>query len=109
MKSETLQRILGENITKYRTEQGMTQAYLAEMVGVSTAFLSRVERGQKMMKVPTLLATADALHVSCDALLRENAPSANIETITKQLTELPDKYILVIERLVRVAIKEFCL
>lgn len=45
MKSETLQRILGENIAKYRTEQGMTQAYLAEMVGVSTAFLSRVERG----------------------------------------------------------------
>lgn len=38
MKSETLQRILGENIAKYRTEQGMTQAYLAEMVGVSTAF-----------------------------------------------------------------------
>lgn len=32
MKSETLQRILGENIAKYRTEQGMTQAYLAEMV-----------------------------------------------------------------------------
>ena len=94
MKSETLQRILGENITKYRTEK---------------AFLSRAELGHKMMKVPTLLATADALHVSCDALLRENAPSANIETITKQLTELPDKYILGIERLVRVAIKEFCL
>ena len=106
MKSETLQRILGENITKYRTEQGMTQAYLA---GVSTAFLSRVERGQKMMKVPTLLATADALHVSCDALLRESAPDARLETITKLLTGLPDKYILGIERLVRVAIKEFCL
>ena len=109
MKSETLQRILGENITKYRTEQGMTQAYLAEMVGVSTAFLSRVDRGRRRINVPTLLATADALHVSCDALLRESAPDARLETITKLLTGLPDKYILGIERLVRVAIKEFCL
>lgn len=108
MKSETLQRILGENIAKYRTEQGMTQAYLAEMVGVSTAFLSRVERGQKMMKVPTLLATADALHVSCDALLRESSPAASLETITKLLTGLPNKYILGIEHLIRVTLEEFC-
>ena len=108
MKSETLQRILGENIAKYRTEQGMTQAYLAEMVGVSTAFLSRVERGQKMMKVPTLLATADALYVSCDALLRESAPAASLETIIKLLTGLPNKYILGIEHLIRVTLEEFC-
>lgn len=108
MKIDTLQQTLGENITRYRLEQGITQAQLAERVGVSTAFLSRVERGQKMMKVPTLLETADALKVSCDALLRENTPDAKIETITKLLTGLPDKDILGVERLVRVAIEEFC-
>lgn len=108
MKTDTLPQTLGENITRYRLERGITQAQLAERIGVSTAFLSRVERGQKMMKVPTLLETADALGVSCDALLRENIPDARIETITKLLTGLPNKYILWIERLIRVTLEEFC-
>lgn len=42
---------------------------LAERVGVITVFISRVERGQKMMKVHTLYATAQALTVSCDVLI----------------------------------------
>lgn len=51
MDKDTLTEIIGRNITKYRKQAGMTQAQLAELIGVSTAFISRVERGQKIMKV----------------------------------------------------------
>ena len=44
----------------------MTQAQLADGIGVSTPFLSRVERGEKIMKVETLNKTANVLKVSCD-------------------------------------------
>ena len=47
---------------------GMTQAELAEQVGVGTAFVSRVERGQKRMRLETMLAFADALHISAGLL-----------------------------------------
>lgn len=54
MDAETLQMVIGANIAKYREEKGLTQAKLAELIGVTPVFVSRVERGQKMMKVMTL-------------------------------------------------------
>ena len=46
MEADVLKTI-GENTRKYRTRAGLTQAELAEKVGVGTSFISRVERGQK--------------------------------------------------------------
>ena len=65
MEKEALQSVIGSNITKYREQAGLTQAQLAELINVTPVFVSRVERGQKMMKVATLYATAQALRVSC--------------------------------------------
>lgn len=56
MEKDTLEIILGENIARYRNLAGMTQGQLAECVGISTAAISRVERGLKMVKARTLLA-----------------------------------------------------
>lgn len=72
MADRTLETTIGKNVSKYREQANMTQSDLAEKVGVSTAFISRVERGQKMMKVHTLYATAQALNVRCDALLYQD-------------------------------------
>lgn len=54
-------KVVGKNVTKYRKAAGLSQAALAEHIGVSVPFLSRVERGQKLMKLTTLLAIAQAL------------------------------------------------
>ncbi len=51
-------------------------------IGISTAFVSRVERGQKKMKVETLYATAKVLNVSVDALLSTEAPRHSWQTST---------------------------
>lgn len=45
MAQRKLEEIIGNNIAKYRDAAGLTQAMLAEKIGISTAFISRVERG----------------------------------------------------------------
>lgn len=107
MEKHALEEIVGKNITKYRDSEGLTQAQLAERVGVSTAFISRVERGQKMMKVQTLYATAQALNVSCDALLSQDASTAQMENIKRLLDDQPRELLGGIERLVRACVEEF--
>lgn len=45
MAHKALGEIIGRNIAKYCEAAGVTQAALAEKIGISTAFVSRVERG----------------------------------------------------------------
>ena len=75
-------RVIGENTRMYRERAGLTQANLAERVGVGTAFISRVERGQKRMRVETMMAVAEALNVSVDLLLYQKSMNAQLQTLT---------------------------
>lgn len=46
--------IIGERIKKARKEKDMTQEKLAEQIGVSIAFLSRIERGNSQVNLKRL-------------------------------------------------------
>ena len=83
MAHKILEEIIGKNIARYREAAGLTQATLAEKIGISTAFVSRVERGQKKMKVETLYATAKVLNVSVDALLSTESSAAQLANINQ--------------------------
>ena len=107
MDETPLKEIIGRNVAKYRSLAGMTQAQLAEQVGVSTAFISRVERGQKMMKVQTLYLIAKSLNVSCDALLGAVGSSVQLENIKLLLSQSSSEYLAGIERMLRVCVEEF--
>lgn len=63
MDDATLAVVIGDNIRRYRERANLTQGQLAEQAGVGTAFISRVERGEKMMKLKTLYV---ALQTSCE-------------------------------------------
>jgi transcriptional regulator with XRE-family HTH domain len=52
---------IGENVKARRKLLNLTQAQLAEMVGISNAFLSEVERGKKRPSYKVLPALASAL------------------------------------------------
>ncbi|MDE6455031.1 MAG: helix-turn-helix domain-containing protein, partial [Dysosmobacter sp.] len=47
MKRDPRAVLVGRNIQRFRKDAGMTQAQLAEKINVSTAFVSRMERGEK--------------------------------------------------------------
>ena len=108
MAHKILEEIIGKNIARYREAAGLTQATLAEKIGISTAFVSRVERGQKKMKVETLYdATAKVLNVSVDALLSTESSAAQLANINQLLAGQSDEYLEGLERMIRVCIEEF--
>ena len=61
--------MLNENIREIRKTNNMTQEQLAEVMGVSTASVSKWETGQSAPEISALLALADYFDVSVDTLL----------------------------------------
>ena len=98
---------IGKNMAKYRIEAGLTQAALADLMHVSTTFISRVERGEKRMKVQTLHKAAQALGVSCDALLSSDEATRHMHNINKLLAEQSPEHLAGLERIIRVCAEEF--
>ncbi|MEM1158452.1 MAG: helix-turn-helix transcriptional regulator [Verrucomicrobiota bacterium] len=61
--------ILGERLTAAREEKELTQAQLAEMIGVTQRVISHWERYGVAIKSDKLVSLADALDVTTDYLL----------------------------------------
>lgn len=83
---------LGNRIRKTRINCGITQEKLAEMVDISTNFMSLIENGRNM-SVETLVKIADALGVTVDYLLSDtmDLQSDKIMTqIAQNLSSLSD-------------------
>ncbi|MGN0509663.1 MAG: helix-turn-helix domain-containing protein [Ruminococcus sp.] len=83
---------LGNRIRKTRMNCGITQERLAEMVDISTNFMSLIENGRNM-SVETLVKIADALGVTVDYLLSDTmeVQSDKIMTqIAQNLSTLSD-------------------
>ena len=55
---------IGEHLKSIRIQKGMTQAELADRIGVSRPFLCQIERGTKALSVP--LAKEIAVVLRCD-------------------------------------------
>ena len=62
---------IGAKIHYYRTQQGITQASLAEAASVSRRFISDLELGNKGVSVGKLLAIVNALRITADDILGE--------------------------------------
>lgn len=55
---------IGENLRKIRLERNVTQAELAEKIGVTQSMLCQIERGTKALSV--MLAVDIAKYLKCD-------------------------------------------
>lgn len=62
-------RIDGERLQKARREGKLTQADLADAVGVTRQMVSHWENGQRRMKTPMLFAVAHEIGLSVESLL----------------------------------------
>lgn len=63
------QKKIGEFICRLRKEKGLTQASLAELLGISNRTISKWENGDGMPDIAMLPDLANALDVSVDELL----------------------------------------
>ena len=67
--SDVLHQI-GSNIKHYRMRRNLSQARLAEQVGISASYLSKIERGSvNSFAIITLLDIANHLKVDAKVLL----------------------------------------
>lgn len=73
MPPDQLKQIIRENIRARRAEQGLTQADLAILMGVTAPAISQIERGYTSLSVEMLAKIADALAVQPSMLLVEHA------------------------------------
>jgi transcriptional regulator with XRE-family HTH domain len=64
---------IGKRVRDARVSAGLTQAGLAEAAAISDETVSRIERGAYEPAVSTVVALADALGVSVDALTGRSA------------------------------------
>ena len=65
-----MRKLVGRNVRRLRTDQGLTQEAFAEASGISQQYLSGLERGLRNPTVVTLYEIATALRVSVEDLVR---------------------------------------
>ena len=65
--------LITNNILKIRTEKGLTQAQLAEMLNVQQSMISMIENEERNPSVDVLLKLAAALGVTVDELIGKEA------------------------------------
>ena len=81
---------IGEKIRYCREQIGITQGKLAELTGISTAFLGYIERGTRAMSLETLVSICSVLNISIDYLLLDEISETDSE-ITALISEVKSK------------------
>ena len=76
-------RDLGERVKRARQDRGLSQSDLAEILGISDAYVSKIELGKNAMTVTVLAKLSGALGVSTDWLIRNQTREAQQITITE--------------------------
>lgn len=80
--------MLDENIRVMRREKGLTQEQLAEVMGVSTASVSKWETGVAAPELGMLAALADYFEMSIDALIGHTVGRAQLKEQIAKIEEL---------------------
>ncbi|WP_169164863.1 helix-turn-helix domain-containing protein [Cellulomonas taurus] len=68
MKGE-LQRRVGQELRRFREEQGLSQEALADRLGVHRTYIGGVERGERNLTLQSVEQLADDLQVTPGELL----------------------------------------
>lgn len=80
-------KAIGQRIKYYRTERGLSQEELAEMIFTTREHLSRLESGLKVVSLELLILIANTLKVSANDLLLGNLEHSGSE-VDKELHEI---------------------
>ena len=81
---------IGARIRELREVCGYSQEQLAELTGISTAFLGHIERGTRAMSLETLVSICSILNISIDYLLLDEISETDSE-ITALISEVKSK------------------
>jgi transcriptional regulator with XRE-family HTH domain len=76
--SEDVRKLVGRNVKRLRVAAGLSQAELAERMGVDRAYISGLELGQRNPTVVTLWHLGQALGVKLVAFFHAEKPRRRV-------------------------------
>ena len=88
---------IGKRIYERRKQLGITQEYLAELADTTPQAISNYERGERELKVTTILKISSALKITTDYLLTGDA---NTFSINNDFSNVSDKNVRLINEIV---------
>jgi transcriptional regulator with XRE-family HTH domain len=92
---------LGERIRQRRKQLGLSQQDTAEKLNLSVSFFSRVERGEKVASLETLIRITNLFGFSLDFLLQESLDKRVPDSLQAELAQIfTDKTEAQTERLI---------
>ncbi|MBQ5759770.1 MAG: helix-turn-helix transcriptional regulator, partial [Schwartzia sp.] len=74
---------LGKRIREERLRLNLTQEHLSEDIGISTAYLGQIERGERNITLDKLITLTNRLGVTVDFLLNDYVTAANEDLYQK--------------------------
>ena len=83
---------IGERIKQCREQLGLTQEQFAERLGLTTNYISTVERGASFPRCEKLIAIINGLETSADAIFCDvitHASEYRSGILSEELKELP--------------------
>ena len=81
---------LGRRIRQERLRLNLTQEQLSENIGISTAYLVQIERGDRNVTLDKLIPIANRLGVTIDYLLNDYINGKSDDINLKRLSQLFD-------------------
>lgn len=91
---------IGQRIQLSREQAGLTQEQLAEKLGLSTQFISTIERGIYGASLETIVKLCDVLDISSDWLLLGRRSTASTQAIAARLSSLSEEQLVAADRLI---------
>ena len=90
MNKEEIAIVIGENIKRYRIQNGWTQQELGAKIGISKNAIGNYEKGFRSPKKDTMFDLANAFNISIDDLFPpiQNDSSSNVSQIQSIYDEL---------------------
>lgn len=73
-------KLIGNRIRIIRKKQSLTQEQLAELADISVVYVSKLEHGQRVPSLETLLEICNVLNCSMDDLLEDHLNVVNPAT-----------------------------
>ena len=92
-KKMDINRILGEVFKKYRLKNKLTQEKVAEKLGISVKYISRIENGIGGVKVETLVNYMNALGISPNVIFEKLITNKDLQLqmkISEKSSQLSD-------------------
>lgn len=91
---------IGREIATRRLDSGLSQAELADLIGLTRTSISNIEKGRQKMLVHTLVQIAESLHTPVSTLLPNNKPDATRDFSGSPVSEPErDQITAIIQRL----------